>query len=103
MARIILTQFGMFTKQPIAKVLVDTTSDFTETLGENFRAVTLPDGDVIYVVETLEEINQMCVQAEAEERILSAENQERDAMLKKFLENQEEMLEIMKYLVKINS
>ena len=58
MARIILTEVER-DMTPYKRILVDTTSKFSDHLKSNQRIVKEPDGTIHFVKETLEEINQI--------------------------------------------
>jgi len=99
MARIILTELEMNGKE-YGKILVDTTSKFSDSFNIKKRVVKEPDGKIYFVKETLEEINQMIFEAEMAERNASVNYKKQEIAMEKSVQIQDEMLEIMKYFVK---
>lgn len=99
MAKIILTE-SEIGGEPYGKVLVDTTSKFSDSFKLQRRVVKEPDGKVHFVSETLEEINQMIFEAEMAERNASINYKKQEIAMEKSVQIQDEMLEIMKYFVK---
>lgn len=99
MARIILTEVedGLI---PCRRILVDTSSKFSDYLKTNQRIVKEPDGKMHCVKETLEEINQMIFEAEIAEKNATLECKKQKVAMEKSVQIQEEMLEIMKWFVK---
>lgn len=99
MARIILTEIER-DMTPYRRILVDTTSKFSDHLKSNQRIVKESDGTIHFVKETLEEINQMIFEAEATERNCDINYKKQQETFEKTLQIQEEMLQIMKWFAK---
>lgn len=99
MARIILTEVER-DMTPSMRLLVDTTSKFSDSLTLKKRIVKEPDGTIHFVKETLEEISQLIFEAEVAEKNATLDCKKQKVAMEKSVEIQEEMLEIMQFLVK---
>ena len=95
MAKIILVKINDDMRE-IGRILVDVTSDFSESFKLKKVIVKEPNGKVHFVKESLEEINQKIFEAELAERNSTINKED----LKKSIEIQEEMLGIMKWFTR---